>query len=160
MSVSWIVFVFVVVKKNERAFTKSSQIYLWLSKKLSHWMAELQENPRTVIQSSSISSNTLFTDTTGERTRNHTQHWKWWYLVQGREAVLSHSKALLPEKDSHLWVQDGKGSHKPESVLFLDSTSDSLNRLSVPDKVFFHSLWLLCLSKHTQNKQTLKYILP
>lgn len=35
-----IIFLF-LVKKKERAFTKPSQIYLWLSQKLSHWMAEL-----------------------------------------------------------------------------------------------------------------------
>lgn len=54
-------------EKKERDFTKRSQIYLWLSKKLSHWLAELQENPSIVIQSSSISSHTLFTNTTRER---------------------------------------------------------------------------------------------
>lgn len=51
----------------EKDFTKRSQIYLWLSQKLRHWMAESQENPTTVIQSSSISSDTLFTNTLRER---------------------------------------------------------------------------------------------
>lgn len=69
-NVSLLTFLFLVEKK-ERVFAKPSQIYLWLSQKLSHQMAELQENPSIVIQSSSISSNTLFTDTTGERARNH-----------------------------------------------------------------------------------------
>lgn len=118
MSVSQLLLFFLfLVKKKERAFTKPSQIYLWLSQKLSHWMAELQENPRTVIQSSSISSKTLFTDTTREGARNHTQCWKWEYLVQGREAVLSHSKAVFPEEDTHLWVQDSKVAHTSESAL-------------------------------------------
>lgn len=156
MSVSW--FFFFWLRKKERVFTKPFQIYMWLSQKLSHWMAALQENPSTVIQSSSISSNTLFTDTTGERARNHS-------TLEVTTFIAGSGGCSVPfqgcvQRRIFTFGCKTVGWLSGLRVLFLDSAPDSLNRLFGPDKVFLRSLWWLCPSKHTQNKQTFNYILP
>ena len=114
-------------------------------------MAKLQNHPSTVIQSSSVSWNTLFNDSTRERTRNHTQQ-KWRYLVRSGGWSMSCFRAV----GTHLWVQISKVPPKLERAL----VELALKRLQPPrigflcQRHFLLSLWLFCHSRHPQNKQT------